>query len=839
MAPGPVQAVSGCQAKPVLITTMACPAGFKGSYVLTQTFNKDSTVCAYAPVVSNQSSACVALASTLPQGPLTGKLTGKVLPAPGQNIVFELDQPGKVSLVVLTPSGGHVRTLLNASPLPRGVQTVAWDGKDDAGVAVPAGQYGFKLLQTPGLSAEYLMTLQTNLPIGSNFAYYNWFSSTPPGDDRQVGIGNHQGPTAITVDASGIYISSGVSENTSQMVKLAPDGSKRVWSAAQPDVSQGRYAMASMRGRLYSLQQNGYVSIQGVDEPNFPHSSVGVVGGNYLGTRWDYLWPGDRRPSDDDWLTDAQGAGGAPVDMAASDSGGTPQLALSFFAHNQVQWRDPATGQVLDTINVVAPRGVAFDSQGRLLIATQTGIVRTSRADKTLVSLVTGLVAPYRLSVDPNTGDFWVAERGTDQRVKHFTAQGQAVGVYGRAGGRRDGLYVPADFRNITDISPDGTGGFYVTEHAAPRRIARFDRSGQLVKEWYAGSTWAPFAVPEPGKPSVVWAMSERYSQLGHPEIMRLVLDLKAKTWRVHSTYRLLNLGNSLVPLNFFTFGTGIHALRPRRVNGQLFLAADGGSFGWAVVFQVDEANWTVKPASALEFRADTQGNYVWTDANGDGLAQESEIQRASGLNYYDYNVFDFRTDENLNYYAIGLYAGVLRFRAQASRLPALPCTPPWWTKPGRRWRASPLTGSRATEPATCMPARIPWRSALMAAFTGHLDWVTAVGQRSTRPLWFVGTLMAPSVGSAIWVFLGSTTPVMPTPLASRFGPPSKTPWALCATAWWCKTSTEATTTTGAKPSPMFGIVMDCLSGACSTRSTPAKWGRVITTSAVKTVLAR
>lgn len=586
---------------------------------------------------------------------IPGSFTGAVLPSPGAGrFQFRLDQAGKVSVAVFLASGEMVRTLLNSSQMAAGTQTVTWDGKNDAGAALPTGNYTFKLLQTPGLSAEYLMTLQTNLPIGSNFKYKDWFSNTPPSDDRQVGIGNHEGPTAVTVDATGIYITAGVAENTAQMVKLSLDGSKRIWSANQPDVFIGRYALASMRGQLYSLLRNGYVAVQGVDEPNFPSTSVGIVGSpSTLGSRWDSLWPGDARSGGVDWVVDA------PVSMAASDAGGTPQLALSYVAHNQVQWRNPSTGAILDTVAVTAPRGVAFDSQGRLLIATANGVVRTSRADKTLVPVISGLTAPYRIAVDPASGDILVAERGTDQRVKRFTAAGQNIGTYGRLGGRRDGLYVATDFRNITDISPDGAGGFYVTEHAAPRRIGRFDRTGVLVKDWYAGGIWSPYAIPEPGNPSAVWVASEHGEG---EETMRLVLDLNAKTWRVHSTYRLAGLGNNLVPTEFPGIGAGINALRPRRVGGKLFLAGDSTT-GQASILAVDETNWTLKAAGKMEFRQDIPGvgNYLWADANGDGLAQESEIRRFN-TGIYGYQVQLLRSDENMNYFALGIAGNLLKY---------------------------------------------------------------------------------------------------------------------------------------------------------------------------------
>jgi hypothetical protein len=407
---------------------------------------------------------------------------------PGR-ISYSLSKAGKVSLSIYDARQQIVRTLLNAQPRHAGTHAETWDGKNDKGVLLPAGNYAFKMLQTPGLSAEYLMTLQTSLPIGSDWNdYAHWYGAYPLNEDREVGIGNHAGPTAITTDASGIYISTGGSENTSQMLKMAWDGSKRIWSAAQPDVGMGRYAMSVMGGRLYSLQQDGWVSHQGVDEPNFPYANVGPTkgsSGNDVGDRWDAQWPGERRGKADDWYQQK----GAPMDMVAGDAGGKAQLVVSYFQHDSVQWRDAATGAVLRSAAVPSPRGVALDGKGRVLVATEDRVVRLSRNGQTLTTVISGLSAPYRITVDPGNGDVLVVEGGTDQRVKRFSADGRPRATYGRLGGRTDGLYVAADFRNITDISPDGSGGFFITEHAAPRRIAQFNGAGKWVREWYAGAT--------------------------------------------------------------------------------------------------------------------------------------------------------------------------------------------------------------------------------------------------------------------------------------------------------------------------------------------------------------
>jgi hypothetical protein len=622
----------------------------------------------------------------------------QVAPSSAGLIRFTLVCPGRISIAISSASGEIVRALSNTEPFAAGSHSVAWDGKNDDGQTLPAGAYSYKILQTPaGLSAEYLMTLQTTLPIGSSWSNYaHWFGSYPLNADREVGIGNHIGPTAVAVDATGIYLGAGGAENISDMTRLSLDGARRVWSTVQPDVSMGRMSLGVMDAKLYTLQQNSWVGIQGIDEPNFPTASLGDrpgISGNFVGTRWDALLPGDVRGNSQDWSQPI----GAPMDMAVSNAGGTAQLALSYKLRNLVHWRTPSTGQVLETITVSAPTGLAFDAQGRLLILSDGRLLRVARGGGAPVVLVNGLDAPYRVTVDASNGDILIAERGTDQRVKRFSSTGVLRTSYGRLGGRQDGLYVPADFRQITDITADSQGGFYVSEHAAPRRFAQFNASGALVREWYAGAFWSPSAYPEPGNLGVVWALSERYVELNdfnsaEIEFMRLELDLAQRTWRVHSTYRTATMPrNSLVLNNILPDGAGIATLRPRRVDGRLYLALDAVSRGFASVFQVDESNWLIKPAAQLEFRGEWQSNFLWSDANGDGLGQENEIRRFSNpLNYYSYSLEDLRSDENLNYFGISKYDGILRFPVTGFNSLGAPVYAPLRSQSASSWAALP-----------------------------------------------------------------------------------------------------------------------------------------------------
>ena len=65
---------------------------------------------------------------------------------PQTTLAFSLRESGVVSLSVLDAQGRCVRSLLAAATLPAGSQSVAWDGRDEFGRALPSGLYFARLI---------------------------------------------------------------------------------------------------------------------------------------------------------------------------------------------------------------------------------------------------------------------------------------------------------------------------------------------------------------------------------------------------------------------------------------------------------------------------------------------------------------------------------------------------------------------------------------------------------------------------------------------------------------------------------------------------------------------
>ena len=134
-------------------------------------------------------------------------------------IPFTLAKPGNVSVAIYDTQGRQVRTLRNAEPLEAGKHAITWDGLDRNGQPVPPGDYTWKLLQTQGLTAEFLLNIGTS-------TLEHW-------------PGNHVGLTATAVVGDKLVISAGNSESPVNTVcvdlatgkRLASVGNVSAWHA--------------------------------------------------------------------------------------------------------------------------------------------------------------------------------------------------------------------------------------------------------------------------------------------------------------------------------------------------------------------------------------------------------------------------------------------------------------------------------------------------------------------------------------------------------------------------------------------------------------------------------
>jgi hypothetical protein len=546
-------------------------------------------------------------------------------------IRYELQMDSKVSLAVYDQEGAIVRQLLMAAPRNAGANVETWDGLDDKAKPVAVGNYSWKLLASQGLKAEWITSLGSGLTPG-------W----------QIMPGNHVGAVCAAVDDDGsFYVMGGCGECVPEMAKITPDG-RVLWSSSDLLEANNDCGAGLAAGKLFTLVSDAKVIA--VD----PATGRG-------------LWKATT-----DWNAprDAWGPGCEVLNLAARGD----QVVISHRDKNLVRWLNPADGSKLDETAVPIPQAIALDSAGNVVAISGTSIVKFSRAKKTPATLVANLVAPWRLAVDPASGDIFVAERGESQQIKRFSAEGTLLAVYGRRGGRLFGKYEPRDFRGVTGIFADRDGGFTVFEgRAAPRRTAFFDKSGNPLGEWHGGLHYANGGAGDPDDPSIVWYHS------GSGEVVRSQIDFVNKRYKVLETYKLIGIGNGIIHS-----GNSMDCFLVRHFAGRTYLVNVNVEPRIALV---DEVNRRLVPVVSSKYfllhdfenpaytprvfldayfggavpaspkygqvkDAAKREAVFWTDLNGDGLPQREEMV-FSPRKLMTWSCARLWTDENMNIYTV------------------------------------------------------------------------------------------------------------------------------------------------------------------------------------------
>lgn len=512
------------------------------------------------------------------------------------DIEYTLNRSGRVSAAIYDSDGRMVRTLLCGAPHDAGTHRLGWDGLDRQGRPLEPGTYTYKVLCSPGFRAEYVTSLGIN---PASAAYDPW-------------VGNHGGAASTAVDSTGMYIAAQITETAPVLLKQSLDGKQRFWTRNRGDVTRGRYqggiSLASDgAGRLYMLQQNGYLQVIDAEEGSLEQT-------------WDVLPEDLRREADGhpEWLIYHHGEEIAGADIDARDE----TIVVNYRDHDCIRWFGSKDGSVEATVEVPAPSGVAIDASGEVYVASKARILRVSKDGTREVVVDLDLEAPRRLAIDAVTGDLLVAERAPSHQVKRFSRDGRLLATYGRYGGREEGVYRAADFRGITDITSDGRGGFFVVElMSAPRRVVHCSASGEPIAQWFGGQPYYAWGEPDPRDPARVWFNSGDWLVLAE-------MDYESGAWRVAETWNVDKLADGLVDSRPGHHGRWwVHYRGDQRYlvsegASQVLEHTDGQLRPLSVVGQVS------KLPTAEEMTGDTPDakTFRWLDRNGDGKPQPAEF---------------------------------------------------------------------------------------------------------------------------------------------------------------------------------------------------------------------
>lgn len=447
-----------------------------------------------------------------------------------------------VSAAIYNSSNVMVRTLLAgtaAQPVDQplygsriakrtgGTVDVAWDGLDDAGKPLPAGDYSLKVLTSQGVGQRWVTSL-------NNAGNPPWFTDDGTGSWG----GDHAPPVAVAADDNRVYLLWSMSECGPGLIACRPDGQK-LWGAVPVTMEAGwGFNAAAVEGDyVYTLQDGAaYGEEQGTCKPAIARfeAATGKPAGFAFGKRclfvgnWsnslmlpgcqrnDHLWNGDygalvyntfhsrykrtwERLKTHDFGPQEMGRNAMGLAVRANTAYVTKYL------ENKVASFDLTTGKQLKEWSVARPVGIAAAADGTIYATSARSIVKLL-PDGGVASVVQGVLSnPWGLTVGKD-GLLYASDCGDAMQVKVFDTTGKLVRTIGKKGGRAWlGKYDESAMLEPAGLAFDRDNKLWVAEYdLSPPRISTWDANGMFRKEFLGPGTYAVQASVDAQRPNLV-----------------------------------------------------------------------------------------------------------------------------------------------------------------------------------------------------------------------------------------------------------------------------------------------------------------------------------------------
>jgi hypothetical protein len=536
------------------------------------------------------------------------------------NIPVKYTNPttGFVSLAICQSDGQIVRTLLTKVQRSAGIQTETWDGKDDNGKPVPPGQYTMKALTHPGITPKYISSVMNsgNPGWGNSGGKFGWG-------------GDHANPIdAVSDDKGNTYLMWTFNEGGDFLIKVDATGQKQ-WGS--------RISWGDFDGGATALVYDNemiYVAKDGKNRKGANHGGLFVFNATN-GNRMNFISGQGVMPITDwnttSWPTKPVGAAAIHEANITGLTTSPDYLFASLYIENKIVALDKKTMKVVNTYIVQNPGNVKYDAvNNRLFAISGEQIVTINIKDGTVKPFISeGLKQPYGMALD--AGILWVSVGGKQMQVLGYDAQGKLVKSIGKKGGRPlMGKFDPDGILNPCGISVDTKGQLWVTEHdSTPKRISLWNvKNCKLIKDFYGSAAYAPMMAPNLDKPEEVLIHDTKF-----------LVDYTKGTWRPLTTvYRQSAMdgpaiGGSEMGYGFMgaTFHQTTIAGKPFAFNGH------GGVFAvkddkYVPVYSIGNYQKAFPALNAAKQEWPWNTSYEWKDQNGDGLIQEGESRKISGV---------------------------------------------------------------------------------------------------------------------------------------------------------------------------------------------------------------
>jgi hypothetical protein len=391
--------------------------------------------------------------------------------APPTQIAFTLPRAANTSAGVYNDRQQLVRTLWRGDALPAGEHQRRWDGRDDQGTAVAAGDYDIKLIHhqlsyvwegvvgnsSPvwgGPTVHNALLPPSSIAISGDRAYYavdyneqqdglrGFLLKTPQIDTRPFASNNtFASYSMLAADATRLYWA-----NTGGMSLKTFVAAYDIATAGEAVFDTGQSICMNHRTDGSCYQHQAHASI--IDAHNEPID--------------------------------------APTGLAVQRNGRV--LAVAHGGAQVIRLFDKTSGVLLRdwpmrlNPNPKALNQLAMSASGDLWVVSGNTVLRYTNIDRApkLAATVTGVTTPIALGSSATDDDaLWVAEGGSTQQIKRFDRNGRPGPVIGRLGGYTHDPAVAPDKlcftaregRERTAVGVEPNGSVWVVDHCNNRML--------------------------------------------------------------------------------------------------------------------------------------------------------------------------------------------------------------------------------------------------------------------------------------------------------------------------------------------------------------------------------
>ena len=591
------------------------------------------------------------------------------VPKPPVPVPFTLKEAGYVTLVVENSSGFRVRNLITETWFPAGADTAWWDGLDDLGRDADAANHGVYHIPArfvkPG---DYRVRGLVRGEIKPKYEFCVYATGNPPwstADHTGAWLANHTPPmAAVFVPANqsptgqpAVLLGCYVTEGPDGLAWVDLDGKKlggKKWIGGNWTAAP---YLARDAGKKAVPGYNAYVASVwwGTDKH---------MGSGTLELRVTALTADKDKPI----IAHVIGPAGPKFDesltlTATTEIGGLAvydgEVVVSLPLKNQLIFIDAKEGKVIGTTSVDAPRGLAFDAGGRLLVLTGKKLVRFNSVQNPAKlsppqSIITELSAPCALTLDDN-GRLYISDRGTSHQVKVFTPEGKFIRAIGNPGIPKAGPYDPLHMNNPAGLTIDSRQQLWVTEEDyLPKRVSVWTLDGKLINAFYGPAKYGGGGTLDAQDKTKFY-----YSDQAHGA-MEFKLDWDKGTSQLVQVYYRPAPGDMKMayrsaegfrnagpetPLyhNGRRYFTNCYNSSPTNGHPTAYLFVERDGIAHPVAAMGDASQWDILKSNDFKLRwpegvdlnarePKKQAFFIWTDLNGDSQVQTEEVtfQKAS-----------------------------------------------------------------------------------------------------------------------------------------------------------------------------------------------------------------